>query len=197
MFGARVSEGVETLFCSVEGTRLDSILREGGDASLHLRDLGDSEGNLFGGEGVWCRRGNAKLGSKELGGVVVNSAVWDAGLKIEEGVITRLLVVLLMVADKPETFLEGLDSVLGFLERLQGIGDFFFKLRCLSSLLINGLIETNEGTGFSSFGFLIESDSKVQIFHPTDEIIGGERCSVDHGERRWRYSNLRLEQASC
>ena len=77
VFGVRVSEGVETLLCSVEGTRLDSILREGGDASLHLRNLRDSESDLLGSEGVWCGRCNAKLGSKELGGVVIDGAVWD------------------------------------------------------------------------------------------------------------------------
>ena len=197
MFGARVSKGVETLFCSVEGTWLDSILWEDGDASLHLWNLRDSEGDLFGGEGVWCGRGNAKLGPKELGGVVVDGTVRNTRLKIEKRVVTHFLMMLLMVADKSKAFLEGLDGVLGFLERLQGVGDFFLKLRRLSSLLVNSLIQTNEGTGFGSFGFLIERDSKVQVFHPSDEIIGGERRGVDHGERRWRYSNLRLEQASC
>ena len=197
MFGAWVSEGVETLLRSVEDAWLDSVLWEQGDTSLHLWNLRDSESDLLGGEGVWCRRSNAKLGSKELGGVIIDGAMWDTQLKIEERVVTRLLVVLLMVADEPETFFEGLDGALGFLEGLQGIGDFFFKLGRLSSLLVNGLVKTNEGTGFGSFGFLIERDSKVRVFHPANEVTGGERRGVNHGECRWRYNILRLEQASC
>ena len=101
-----------------------------------------------------------------------------------------------MVADEPETFLKGLDGVFGFLEGLQGIGDFFLKLRRLLSLLVNGLIKADEGSSFGSFGFLIERDSKVRVFHPSDKIIGGERRSVNHGECRWRYNNFGLEQAS-
>ena len=128
MFGARVSKGVETLLCSVKGAWLDSVLREYGDALLHLRNLGNSSGNLLGCKRVWCRRGNAKLGSKELGGVVVDGVMGNTRLKIEEHVVTRLLVVLLVVADEPEASFEGLDGILGFLERLQGISDFFFKL---------------------------------------------------------------------
>ena len=119
---------------------------------------------------------------KKLGGVVINGVIWDTRLKIEEGVVTHPLMVLLVIANEPETFLKGLDGVLGFLERLQGVGDFFLKLRRLSSLLVDSLIKTNEGTGFSSFGFLIEGDLKVQVFHPSDEIISGERRSVNHGE---------------
>ena len=197
MFGARVSKGIETLLRSVEGTQLDSVLWEGGDASLHLRNLGDPEGDLLRSEGVWCRRCNAKLGPKELGGIIIDGTMRDTRLKIEKSVVTRPLVVLLVVADEPEAFLEGLDSAHGFLERLQGVSDFFLELRHLSSLLVNGLIETNEGSGFGSFSFLIERDSKVWVFHPADKIIGGEGRSVNHSECRWRHDSLRLEQARC
>ena len=197
VFGTRVSKGVEALLHSIESTWLDSVLRKGGDMSLHLGNFRNSSGNLLGSEGVWCGCGNAELGPKELGGIVIDGAMWNARLKTKECVVTRPFVVLLMVADEPETFLKGLDGVLGFLERLQGVGNFFFKLRCLSGLLINGLVKTNEGSGFSSFCFLIERDSEVWVFHPTDKIISSERRSVNHGKRRWRCSNLRLEQTSC
>ena len=195
VFGTGVSEGVEALLCSVEGTQLDLVLGEDGDVSLHLRDFGNLSSNLLRRKCVQCGRGNAKLGPKELGGIIIDGVMWDARLKIEKGVTTRPLMMLLVVTNEPETFLKGLDSVLSFLEGLQGVGDFFFKLRRLSSLLVNGLIEMNEGTGFSSFGFLIERDLKVQVFHPTNEIISGERCGVNHGKRRWGCNNFRLEQA--
>ena len=137
-----------------------------------------------GGKCVRYGRGNAKLGLKELGGVVIDGVVGNTRLKIEERVVTHPLVVLLMVQDESETFLEGFDGVLGFLERLQGIGDFFFKLQHLSSLLVDGLVEAYEGSSFSSFGFLIERDLKVWVFHPADKIISGERRGVDHGQCR-------------
>ena len=63
-------------------------------------------------------------------------------------------------------------------------------------MLVDSLIKMNEGSGFSSFSFLIERDSEVWVFHPADKIIGGERHSIDYGECRWRFSDLGLEQAS-
>ena len=76
----RVSEGVKTLLCSIEGTRLDSVLRKYGDVSLHPRDLRNSSGNLLGSEGVGCGYDNAKLGPKKLGGVIIDGTMWKASV---------------------------------------------------------------------------------------------------------------------